>query len=86
MSKRLGGIIGCKDNTSSWHFINGLPDDDGSNIEAHHYNVGEKPTIIQLYTYINRCFSHSAYWLPNLRNYSSNNGGHSLDYSSLVVC
>ena len=24
MSKRLGGIIGCKDKTSSWH-LNGLP-------------------------------------------------------------
>ena len=29
MSKRLGGTIGCKDKTSSWH-INGFPD--GSNI------------------------------------------------------
>ena len=29
MSKRLGGIIGCKDKTSSW-YLNGLPD--GSNI------------------------------------------------------
>ena len=29
MSKRLGGIIGCKYQTSSWH-LNGLPD--GSNI------------------------------------------------------
>ena len=29
MSKRLGGIIGCKDKISSWHLI-GFPD--GSNI------------------------------------------------------
>ena len=29
ISKRLGGIIGCKDKTSSWH-LNGFPD--GSNI------------------------------------------------------
>ena len=31
MSKRLGGIKGCKFKTSSWH-INGFPDD-GNNIE-----------------------------------------------------
>ena len=31
MSKRLGGIIGCKYETSSWH-LNGFPD--GSNIES----------------------------------------------------
>ena len=42
MSKRLGGIKGCKYKTSSWH-INGFQQ----------YNVGEKPTVI-LYTYINR--------------------------------
>ena len=44
MSKHLGGIIGCKDKTSSWYF-NGFPD--GSNIgstvscrgEAHSYTV-----------------------------------------------
>ena len=29
MSKRLGGIVGCEDKTSSWH-VNGFPD--GSNI------------------------------------------------------
>ena len=29
MSKRLGGVIGCKYKTSSWH-LNGFPD--GSNI------------------------------------------------------
>ena len=29
MSKRLGGIIGCQDKTSSWH-SNGFPD--GSNV------------------------------------------------------
>ena len=31
MSKRLGGIIGCKDKTSSWH-LNEFPY--GSNIES----------------------------------------------------
>ena len=44
MSKRLGGIKGCKYKTSSWH-INGFPD--GNNIgstvscrgEAHRYTV-----------------------------------------------
>ena len=49
MSKRLGGIIGCKDKTSSWH-VNGFSD--GSNIGS--YNVGEKPATVILYTYINR--------------------------------
>ena len=40
MTKRLGGIIGCKDKTySSWHLI-GFP-----------IVIGENPTII-LYTYI----------------------------------
>ena len=31
MSKRLGGIIGCKYKTSSWH-LNGFPDGINSNI------------------------------------------------------
>ena len=43
MSKRLGGIKGCKYKTSSWH-LNGFPDGN---------NVGEKPIVI-LYIYINR--------------------------------
>ena len=48
MSKRLlGGIIGCKYETSLWH-LNGFPD--GSNI-GQQYNVGEKPSVI-LSTYI----------------------------------
>ena len=47
MSKRLGGIIGCKYKTSSWH-LNGFPD--GSNALGQQYNVGEKPTVI-LQTY-----------------------------------
>ena len=50
MSKRLGGIIGCKDKTSSWHLI-GFPD--GSNTALTVYHVGEKLTVI-LYNYINR--------------------------------
>ena len=49
MSRRLGGIKGCKYKTSSWH-INGFPA--GNNI-GQQYNLGEKPTVI-LYTYINR--------------------------------
>ena len=49
MSKRLGGIIGCKYKTSPWH-LNGFPD--GRNIEQQ-CNTGEKPTGM-LYTYINR--------------------------------
>ena len=50
MAKRLGGIIVCKDKTSSWH-LNGFPY--GGNIGSTVYNVGEKPTVI-MYTYINR--------------------------------
>ena len=50
ISKRLGGIKGCKYKTSSWH-LNGFPD--GNNILGQQYNIGEKPTVI-LYTYINR--------------------------------
>ena len=49
MPKRLGGIIGCKYKTSSWH-LNGFPDDII-------LGVGEKPTFI-LYTYINNLVSH----------------------------
>ena len=49
MSKRLGGIIGCKDKTSSWHF-NGFPS--GSNVGSI-VSCREKPNVI-LYTYINR--------------------------------
>ena len=49
MSKRLGGIKGCKYKTSSWH-LNRFPDAD--NIGSTD-NVGEKPTVI-LYIYINR--------------------------------
>ena len=51
MSKRLvGGIIGCKDKTSSWH-SNGFPM--VVILGQQQYNVGEKPTVM-LYTYINR--------------------------------
>ena len=46
MSKRLGGIKGCKYKTSSW-YLNGFPD--GNNIGSTKYNVGEKPTVM-LYT------------------------------------
>ena len=41
MSKRLGGIKGCKYKTSSWH-LNEFPD--GNNIGSTEYNVGEKLT------------------------------------------
>ena len=72
MSKRLGGIIGCKKyKTSSWD-LNGFPDGCclKKNLNAPRlsenppvrgekmsllYNVGEKPTVILLYTiYTNR--------------------------------
>ena len=47
MSKRLvGGIIGCKDKTSSWQF-NGSP---MAVTLGQQNNIGEKPTVI-LYTY-----------------------------------
>ena len=49
MSKRLGGIIGCKDKRP----LHGIKT--GSPIVAtlgQQYNVGEKPIVI-LYTYIN---------------------------------
>ena len=46
MSKRLGGIKGCKYKIFSWH-LNGFPD--GNNIGSTKYNVGEKPTVM-LYT------------------------------------
>ena len=49
MSKRLGGIIGCKYKTSPWH-LNGFPI---LVTLGQQYNIGEKPTVI-LYTYINR--------------------------------
>ena len=44
-------FIGCKDKASTW-YLNGFPDDGGSNL-GQQYNVGEKPTVI-LYNYINR--------------------------------
>ena len=49
MSKRLGGIIGCKYKTSSWH-LNGFPM--VVTLLGQQYNTGEKPTVIMLYTYI----------------------------------
>ena len=51
MSKRLGGIKGCKYKTSSWH-LNGFLYDMIVTLDQQ-YNIGEKPTVI-LYTYINR--------------------------------
>ena len=51
MSKCLGGIIGCKYETSSWH-LNGFPYIMVVTL-GQQYNIGEKPTVI-LYTYINR--------------------------------
>ena len=47
--KRLGGIIGCKYKTSSWHLIGFAM----VVILGQQYNVEEKPTVI-VYTYINR--------------------------------
>ena len=52
MSKRLvGGIIGCKYKTSSWH-LSGFPD--GSNIGSKQYILREKPTVMMYTYYINR--------------------------------
>ena len=42
MSKRLSGIIGCKDKTSPWH-LNGFP---MVLTLGQQYNIGEKPTVI----------------------------------------
>ena len=47
MSKGLGGIIGWKYKTTSWH-LNGFPDDIVT--LGQQYNTGEKPTVM-LYTY-----------------------------------
>ena len=53
ISKRLGGIKGCKKyKTSSWH-LNGFPDGNNIGSTEQQCNVGEKPIVIQ-YTYINR--------------------------------
>ena len=54
MSKRLGGIIGCKDKTSSWHLIgfSGSPMVVLIVTYGQEYNVGEKPTVM-MYTYTN---------------------------------
>ena len=51
MSKRLGGIIGCKYKTSSWH-VNGFPPVVVT--LGQQYNIGEKPTVILYTYYINR--------------------------------
>ena len=50
MSKRLGGIKGCKYKTSSWYLNRLFP---MQITLGQQYNVGEKPTVI-LYIYINR--------------------------------
>ena len=71
MSKRLGGIIDCKDQTSSWH-LNGSPM--VVTLLGQLCNVGEKPTVI-LYTYINR---HAG-----TPNNTITKGTVSLDYSSI---
>ena len=70
MSKRLSGIIGCQDKTSSWSLI-GFPN--GVTLGQQH-NFGKKPTVI-LYTYIDR---HAG--TPNkIRTKNTM----SLDYSSI---
>ena len=47
MSKRVGGIIGCNDKTSSWHLMA------FKRAPRRQYHIGEKPPVI-LYTYVNR--------------------------------
>ena len=49
MSKRFGGIIGCKDKTSPWHLTSSLM----VVTLGQQCNVGEKPSVM-LYTYIDR--------------------------------
>ena len=57
MSKRLGGIIGCNDKTSSWH-LNGSPD--GRNIGSTVSSVmsGSKPTVILFFFFFFFLSSH----------------------------
>ena len=45
MSKRSGGIIGCKDKTSSWH-LDGFLDVTVVTL-GQQYSMGEKFTVIQ---------------------------------------
>ena len=72
MSKRLGGIIGCKHKISSWHFI-GFSDYIIVTL-GQRYHVGEKPIVV-LYTSINR---HS-----DTPNKTKTQDTMSLDYSSI---
>ena len=44
VSKRLGGIIGCKDKTSSWHLY-AFPDD-GSKIGSTSIMSGRNPPLL----------------------------------------
>ena len=60
MSKRLGGIIGCKDQISSWH-LNGFPD--GSILDQQ-YNVGKKPTVKLTLTSIAVQGHQTKHWPP----------------------
>ena len=65
MSKRLGGIKGCKYKISSWQLA-------GSPMIVtlgQQHNVGEKPTV-KLYTYINR---HAGTPKKNRLNSTSSN-------------
>ena len=50
MSKRLD-IVNCKDKTPSWH-LNQFPN--RILTKGQHDHVGEKPTVVTLYTNINR--------------------------------
>ena len=65
MSKRLfGGIIGCKDKTSSWH-LNGFPY--GTVTLGQQYNVGRSPPLYSSLTLIamQGCvcvFSSHSFW------------------------
>ena len=53
MSKRLGGIKGCKYKTSPWH-LNWFPCCGTIVTLGQQYNIREKPTVILYTTYINR--------------------------------
>ena len=53
MSKRLGGIIGCQDKTSSWH-LNGFPCSSSNNWVNSIMSGRSPPLYCALTYYINR--------------------------------
>ena len=77
MSKRLGGIIGYKYNTSSWHLT-------GSPMVVtlgQQYNIGEKPTVI-LYTYSSNRHAGT----PEKQRKKQNKIKHGTYYIVIIYC